>query len=229
MPKKRGVGRGACASKVRPCFISRFWATVSRQVCTRRGPTSSSSATWATGREQACVPIATRRRSVVRRRQPQMVSASVKLRRQVRHQKRRLTSSKLTCRPASGISRLRRTRRSWCLGLSRPQWEQAARSAVLIMVTSTPPSVVSVWLRIWKPGSPNGTRMLCAGPAGGAGRGWTWEGMVCWSGTAGSPPCMDVLLFLATKNQQEASFSSLSPSRMETRDERGIKEGIEEL
>jgi hypothetical protein len=29
---------------------------------------------------------------------------------------------------------------------------------------------------------------------------------------------MDVLLFLATKNQQEASFSSLSPSRMETRE-----------
>src|SRR5215469_526718 len=57
MPKNRGVGKGVCACRGRPCLVNRAWATPSRHWCTRRGPTSNSAATWAIGREQAWVPM----------------------------------------------------------------------------------------------------------------------------------------------------------------------------
>jgi len=162
MPKKRGVGSLACSSRLNPRLASCVCATLSRHACTKRGPTSYSAVTWASGRLLACLPIASRKRTVVRLRLPQALSLSVKAFWQRKHQKRRLCSTNSTRCPLKGTSRLQRWRTSCCLTQMAPQYGQLVRSLVPITSTRTVPSACTSCLRIRSSANSKGTTIPCS-------------------------------------------------------------------
>src|SRR5258708_5318007 len=79
----------------------------------RCGPTPAALATCATGWVQGCLPISSRKRTVVFLLQPHALSCSVKDFRQRRHRKRRFSKISSTCCPRREISRFFLGRVSW--------------------------------------------------------------------------------------------------------------------
>src|SRR5216683_1634020 len=187
---ERGVGNLAPSSRLRPRLASWTLATPSRQVCTKRGPTSYGLATCVMGRVLACWPISSRSRTVVRLYRPQALSLSVKALRQRMHQNRRLYNTNSTRYRRLGTSRLARGRTSCCLTHTAPQCGHVSRFFVAITSTRSFPSPCTSCLRIRRPSNSKGTTIPCA---------WfVFSSVLCWLGIA-CPPA-DLAFFILTKS-----------------------------
>ena len=150
---------------------------------------------------QACCPISSRNRTVVRFPLPQAVSLSVKALWQRRHQNRRLCSTNSTGCPRNGTSRLLLLRTSCCLTQTRLQCGQLARSLVPITSTLILPSACTSCLRMRSPAHSNGTMIPCS---------WlVFPSMVCWLGIA-CPPADLVVWFLPSPTKDKL-FSQFLP------------------
>src|SRR6266568_9137038 len=153
------------------------------------------------GRVPACLPISSRKRTVVRLRRPHALSLSVNALRHRMHQKRRLCSTNSTICPRNGTSRLQRGRTSCCLTHIVPQCGHFSPFFVAITSTRSFPSACTSCLRIHRPSNSKGTMIPCV-----------WFGsssVICWLGIA-CPPGLPGVLFLPnpTKDKLVVQFSS---------------------
>src|SRR5947209_7041506 len=153
------------------------------------------------GRVLACVPISSRKRTVVRLRRPQALSLSVNALRHRWHQKRRLCSTNSTRCPRNGTSRLRRGRTSCCLTHIVPQCGHCSPFFVAITSTRSFPSACTSCLRIRRPSNSKGTTI----PSGWGGS----SSVVCWLDIACPPRWLGVLFLPSpTKDKPLVQFSS---------------------
>src|SRR6266568_1920278 len=153
------------------------------------------------GRVPACLPISSRKRTVVRLRRPHALSLSVNALRHRMHQKRRLCSTNSTICPRNGTSRLQRGRTSCCLTHIVPQCGHFSPFFVAITSTRSFPSACTSCLRIHRLSNSKGTMIPCV-----------WLGsssVICWLGIA-CPPGLLGVLFLPnpTKDKLVVQFSS---------------------
>src|SRR5436305_9250978 len=154
------------------------------------------------GRLQACFPISSRSRTVVRLRRPHALSLSVKALWQRRHQNRRLCRTNSIRCPRNGTSRLILWRTSCCLTQMQPQWGQLARSLVPITSTLILPSTCTSCLRMRSPSNSNGTTIPCS---------WLASfPVICWGSIACPPPGL-VFLVLPSPTKDKL-FSQFSPT-----------------
>src|SRR5438270_11029664 len=154
------------------------------------------------GRVQACWPISSRNRTVVRFRLPHTLSLSVKALWHRMHQNRRLYSTNSTRCPRNGTSRLILWRTSCCLTHTAPQCAHVARSVVAITSTRILPSVCTSCLRMRRPANSNGTTIPCSWLA--------FSPVLCWVGIACPPP--DLVFFFLPSPTKDKLFSQFSPT-----------------
>src|SRR6266571_3297123 len=153
------------------------------------------------GRVPACLPISSRKRTVVRLRRPHALSLSVNALRHRMHQKRRLCSTNSTICPRNGTSRLQRGRTSCCLTHIVPQWGHVSPFFVAITSTRSFPSACTSCLRIRSPSNSKGTTIPAA---------WLVPcSVVCWLGIT-CPP--DLVVFVLTKFNEGQVACSVFPS-----------------